>query len=166
MMLALGFPAAATSQQLTAPTLVPRDSIITVAFDVMSQYHTPARLVITDSTLYALVWARLTGGDAPPPRVDFSRYQLVLAAYGPTPNLDTQILIDTVETNGVVHVWSVRLGNCLVASAYGAPIHLVRLPLAVQITRFDDRVRLATNCTFAVDRRTQLNWLRPTAPPS
>lgn len=56
----------------------------------------------------------------------------------------TQILIDTVETRGVVRVWTISLGNCLTASAYGHPVHLVRIPQAIYVRRFDDRTRSET----------------------
>jgi hypothetical protein len=157
-----GFSPALTPQRIGAG-LLPRDSIVTIFFSEQSGFPTLARMVINDSSLYVAIWRRIAGADEVPPAIDFTRYQVILAAHGPTASLDTQILIDTVETRGVVRVWTISLGSCLTASAYGSPVHLVRIPRAIDVRRFDDRARTAKYCELPVRIR-QLRWLRMIQP--
>jgi hypothetical protein len=150
------------SAQLDAAknALVPRDSIQTLIYSENSGLYFPARLVIRDSALFAFLWPRISRDAANVPRVDFVHYQLVLAANGATPSIDTEIIVDTVETSGVVRVSTSQVANgCLTASSYSQPVHLVRLPISVVIRRFDERITIVKNCMLPSYREWQPRWV-------
>jgi hypothetical protein len=160
------FSANAGSQGAGSPPLLPPDSVVTVVYDSYSAFDAPARIVIRDSALFAALWPRITRDSSRAPAIDFTRHQLVLAALGPTSSLNAEVIVDTVEARGVVRVSTSRVAaGCLTASAYGSPVHLVRLPASVAIQRFDEHDTIFRDCVLPSTRAWRPRWIDRRAAP-
>ena len=113
--------------------LVEEQASITVVREYFSGVTEPADLLITSADQWARVWANIysTRTPVPPrPEIDFSRESLVMSALGSTPGINNLIEgVRLFERGVVVKVVKERYSErCLVLTAIGQPVHVVRIP--------------------------------------
>jgi len=106
---------------------------ITVTREYFSGITRPADQLITNEEDWARVWAEIYSIRSPAPArpdINFAREALVLSALGTSPG--TNNLIEGVrifEHGVVVRVVKERYSErCLVLTAVGQPVHVVRIP--------------------------------------
>ena len=113
--------------------LVDEQTSTTVVREYFSGVTEPTDLLITSADQWARVWANIysTRTPVPPrPEIDFSRESLVMSALGSTPGINNLIEgVRLFERGVVVKVVKERYSErCLVITAIGQPVHVVRIP--------------------------------------
>lgn len=113
--------------------LVEEQASTTVVREYFSGITEPADQLITSSDQWARVWAAIYSNRTPAPArpdIDFSREALVMSALGTTPGINNLIEgVRLFERGVVVRVVRERYSErCLVITAIGQPVHVVRIP--------------------------------------
>ena len=104
----------------------------TVTREYFSGITDPADLLITSNEQWARIWASIYSGRSPipaRPEVDFARESLVLSALGTSNGINNLIEgVRIFERGVVVRVVKERYSErCLVLTAVGQPVHVVRI---------------------------------------
>lgn len=138
LLMALGFAACEPgtdtgSDEPLGRLLIEQPASITVTREYFSGITEPASLLITSNDKWARVWASIYSTRTPAPArpdIDFSREALVLSALGTTPGINNLIEdVQLFERGVVVRVVRERYSErCLVITAIGQPVHVVRIP--------------------------------------
>lgn len=136
LLLALGFaacePGTATDEPM-GRLLIEQQASITVTREYFSGITEPADLLITSNDQWAQVWASIYSNRTPLPArpdIDFGREALVMSALGTSPGINNLIEgVGLFERGVVVRVVKERYSErCLVITAIGQPVHVVRIP--------------------------------------
>jgi hypothetical protein len=106
---------------------------ITVAREYFSGITQPADQLITNEAQWARVWSAIYSTRTPAParpEINFARESLVLSALGTSPGINNLIEgVRIFERGIVVRVVMERYSErCLVLTAVGQPVHVVRIP--------------------------------------
>jgi len=113
--------------------LVPEQVSTTVVREYFSGITEPADLLITTSEEWSRIWAAIYSNRSPAPSrpdIDFTREALVLSALGSSPGINNLIEnVQLFERGVLVRVVKERYSErCLVLTAVGQPVHVVRIP--------------------------------------
>ena len=113
--------------------LVPEQVSTTVVREYFSGITEPADLLITTSEEWSRIWAAIYSNRSPAPNrpdIDFTREALVLSALGSSPGINNLIEnVQLFERGVLVRVVKERYSErCLVLTAVGQPVHVVRIP--------------------------------------
>jgi hypothetical protein len=136
LLLALGLaacePGTATDEPM-GRLLIDQPASITVTREYFSGITEPADLLITSNDQWAQVWASIYSNRTPLPArpdIDFGREALVMSALGTSPGINNLIEgVRLFERGVVVRVVKERYSErCLVITAIGQPVHVVRIP--------------------------------------
>lgn len=144
--LSLLAPIAVARAQDQMVILGARDSAAHVYRSDRSGYADATRLVIRDAEEWRRAWALLAAGradTASPPRVDFRREIVILAAFGARPSAGHIVAIDTVRRAGVALEAVVRTvtpgDSCMNAFMLVQPVDVVRVPRSDRPVFFVER---------------------------
>ena len=104
----------------------------TVVREYFSGLTEPADLLITSNEQWARIWAAIYSNRTPVPtrpEIDFTREALVLSALGTSPGIGNLIEgVRLFERGVLVRVVKERYSErCLVLTAIGQPVHVVRI---------------------------------------
>jgi len=137
LLIALGFAACepgtdTESDEPLGRLLLEQPASITVTREYFSGITEPADLLITSSDQWARIWTAIYSNRTPGParpEIDFSRDALVMSALGSTPGINNLIEgVRLFERGVVVRVVRERYSErCLVITAMGQPVHVVRI---------------------------------------
>lgn len=113
--------------------LVPEQVSTTVVREYLSGLTQPADLLITSNEEWSRIWAAIYSNRTPAPsrpEIDFTREALVLSALGTSPGINNLIEnVQLFERGVLVRVVKERYSErCLVSTAIGQPVHVVRIP--------------------------------------
>jgi len=113
--------------------LVDEQASPTVVREYFSGITEPARLLITTNEDWARIWASIYSTRTPlptRPEIDFTREALVMSALGTSAGINNLIEgVRLFERGVVVRVVKERYSErCLVLTAMGQPVHVVRIP--------------------------------------
>ncbi|HKP30349.1 MAG TPA: hypothetical protein VJU15_13140 [Gemmatimonadales bacterium] len=105
---------------------------ITVTREYFSGITRPTDLLITTQADWARVWAEIYSNRTPAPvrpEINFAREALILSALGTSPGINNVIEgVRIFERGVVVRVVRERYSErCLVLTAVGQPVHVVRI---------------------------------------
>lgn len=105
---------------------------MTVVREYFSGITEPADLLITSNDQWTRIWAAIYSNRTPVPTrpdIDFTREALVLSALGTSPGISNLIEgVRLFERGVVVRVVKERYSErCLVLTAIGQPVHVVRI---------------------------------------
>ena len=136
----------------TAPViLLGPESLDPIAYEMLSGFTKPARLVVRDADHWVVMWDQTYAGysEAPPqPAVDFSSDMIVVAALGDGRSSNSYLSIDrVVSRNGALVVDVVERvpgPNCLVLEVTMTPVVMVRVPASLGRVVFKERRRVFT----------------------
>jgi hypothetical protein len=123
-----------------------------IAQSSYSGYGEPARQLIEDGDTWSAAWAKYNAGVTPQPplpAVDFTRYDVVLAAMGGRGTGGYSIAVTRVATATdylYVEVTSTSPGSrCFVTESLTQPVDIVRIPKPHSPLMFVER-SVTTNC--------------------
>lgn len=110
----------------------------------------PTRSVIRNQRALNELWSTLQA-HVPPPRVDFSQKDVLVARFGVHGSTGRAISIDTVLTGAAQRIVVVRVTavneDCLVGSALTYPVDIVVVPHeSTRTTRFVERTHRLPGC--------------------
>ena len=113
--------------------LVPEQVSTTVVREYFSGITEPADLLITSNEEWSRVWTAIYSNRTPAPTrpdIDFTREALVLSALGTSAGINNLIEnVQLFERGVLVRVVKERYSErCLVLTAMGQPVHVVRIP--------------------------------------